>query len=104
MTHQTTILLDLSESDGPETPFDPLKYPVRLLGAQIALAAALGVSAFLSFCFLRRTYPQFYEARRSVKSMYFPSITAGKGPENKNQMHKQNKLVPVYCIHTNSDT
>ncbi|KAF5132035.1 hypothetical protein DV495_001744 [Geotrichum candidum] len=67
MTHQTTILLDLSESDGPETPFDPLKYPVRLLGAQIALAAALGVSAFLSFCFLRRTYPQFYEARRSVK-------------------------------------
>jgi hypothetical protein len=71
MTHQTTLFLDLLDNDGPEMPFDPLKYPVRLLGAQIALAAALGVSAFLSFCFLRRTYPQFYEARRTVKSTYF---------------------------------
>lgn len=58
-------------SDVPKAPFDPLKYPVRLLGAQIALATTLGVSAFLSFCILRRAYPQFYEGRRTFKSTYF---------------------------------
>lgn len=61
---------DPPSSDVPEAPFDPLKYPVRLLGAQIALATTLGVSAFLSFCILRRAYPRFYEGRRTVNSTY----------------------------------
>lgn len=54
-----------SDGDTPDTPFDPLKYPQRLLASQIAVAVALGVTATLAFCMLRRHYPQLYEARRS---------------------------------------
>lgn len=58
------------EDNGPDAPFDPLKYPVRLLGAQIVIAGTLGISATIAFCLLRQKYPQLYEARRARRSMY----------------------------------
>lgn len=62
------------DDNGPEAPFDPLKYPVRLLGAQIAVATALGASALVAFCVLRKQYPMLYEPRRARRSMclYIP--------------------------------
>lgn len=55
----------------PEAPFDPLKYPVRLIGAQLAVATSLGVTALVTFCVLRRKYPQLYEARRARRRECF---------------------------------
>lgn len=49
----------------PEKPFDPLQYPIRLIGAQLAVATALGIAAVIAFCALRIKYPQLYEARRA---------------------------------------
>lgn len=51
--------------DAPEKPFDPLQYPIRLIGTQLAVAATLGIGAIVTFSFLRKKYPQLYEARRA---------------------------------------
>lgn len=53
------------DGGGRESPFDPLKYPIRLLGAQLAVATTVGCWALVTFCILRRRYPQLYEARRA---------------------------------------
>lgn len=60
-----TSFLIQDNGEDREKPFDPLQYPIRLLSAQLAVATALGVSAILTFCILRRKYPQLYEARRA---------------------------------------
>jgi len=61
-----TISLIMSDyEDTPEKPFDPLQYPIRLIGAQLAVATALGISAVVTFSILRKKYPQLYEARRA---------------------------------------
>lgn len=54
--------------DNDDIPYDPRKYPMRLLGAQLAVAAAIGVVAFLTFCVLRLKWPQLFDARRTRRS------------------------------------
>lgn len=71
MLAQLLLLGGGDDDNGPEAPFDPLKYPIRLLGAQIAVATALGASALVSFCVLRKHYPMLYEPRRARRSKPF---------------------------------
>lgn len=51
-----------------EIPYDPRKYPMRLLGAQLAVASLLGIGALLTFCVLRIKWPQLFDARRARRS------------------------------------
>lgn len=58
-------------NDDEDLPYDPRKYPLRLLGAQLAVATALGLTALLAFCLLRIKWPQLFDARRARRSMFF---------------------------------
>lgn len=50
---------------GPKYPDnDPRQHPPQVLQTQLAIAVALGASAYISFCVLRRKWPQLYEPRR----------------------------------------
>lgn len=70
-------LMPLNISDGlPEHRPDSPDNPQRLLASQLAIAVALGVSALLSFCMLRRQYPQVYEARR-LRKKDLPDLGTG---------------------------
>lgn len=61
----------MNGNDDEDIPYDPRKYPLRLLGAQLAVATAIGASAFLSFCILRLKWPNLFDARRARRSEYF---------------------------------
>lgn len=58
-------------ADGDDDiPYDPRKYPMRLLGAQLVVATVLGFGALLAFCVLRIKWPQLFDARRARRRKY----------------------------------
>lgn len=46
---------------------DPRRNPPQVLQTQLAIAVALGASAYISFCILRRKWPQLYAPRRALR-------------------------------------